>query len=308
MPSKLLIPALATSVLFLTGCDFEELAAAGRYERDFHYTYALNGNGRISLETFNGSVEISGWEQNTIDISGTKYGRTQAIADDLKVNVDHAPDAVAIRVVRPTEWHNNSGARFVIKVPRTAVLERILTSNGGIHTTDGTGSARLKTSNGAISVENLKGSLSAETSNGGVHLVDVEGDAVVHTSNGRVTVDHLKGSLEATTSNAGVHAILDRADRPVRAETSNGTIELTLPSNYTRDLRATTSNGSITLYLPQNLNANVTASTSNSSIKSEFEVQTHGEISKNRLDARIGSGGPLLDLRTSNGSIRLMKL
>src|SRR5690349_19467121 len=128
MPSKLLIPALATSVLFMTGCDFEDVAAAGRYERDFHYSYALNGDGRVSLETFNGSVEITGWAQNTIDISGTKYGRTQSIADEVKVNIDQSADAVAIRVVRPTEWHNNSGARFVIKVPRTAVFERIVTS------------------------------------------------------------------------------------------------------------------------------------------------------------------------------------
>jgi hypothetical protein len=33
-----------------------------------------------------------------------------------------------------------------------------------------------------------------------------------------------------------------------------------------------------------------------------------GEFSKNRLEGVIGNGGPLIDLTTSNGSIRLLKM
>jgi hypothetical protein len=36
-------------------------------------------------------------------------------------------------------------------------------------------------------------------------------------------------------------------------------------------------------------------------------VRAQGEIGRNRLDGVIGSGGPLIDLTTSNGAIHLRK-
>ena len=261
----------------------------------------------MSVETFNGSIEISGWDQNTVDISGTKYGPTQAAADDLQIDTDHSPDAVSVRVVRPSTPRNRLGARFVIKIPRGALLDRITASNGSIHVTDGSGPARLKTSNGSIQVQDLNGNLDAQTSNSSVELADVMGDAIVHTSNGRIRAERVKGALDATTSNSSVHANIERADRPVRIETSNGSVELSLPQGFSRDARVTTNNSSITLRLAAPANAHVVARTSNSSISSDFEMAMRGEIGKNSVDATIGSGGPLIELNTSNGGIRLVR-
>src|SRR5205814_2615284 len=122
----------------------------------------------LSLETFNGSIEVSGWDQDTVDISGTKYGSTQEAADELQVSIDHSANSVAIRVTRPSVRRNNIGARFVLKAPRRAILERLVSSNGSIRATDFKGPARLRTSNGAIHVMGLAGSLDAQTSNGRV--------------------------------------------------------------------------------------------------------------------------------------------
>jgi len=105
-----------------------------------------------------------------------------------------------------------------------------------------------------------------------------------------------------------VNADITRTDRPVRVETSNGPVELTLPANYSRDVRVSTNNGGITLRLPAALNAHVMARTSNSSITTDFEVRMQGDFNKNHMDATIGSGGPLIDLSTSNGNIRLLKM
>ena len=58
--------------------------------------------------------------------------------------------------------------------------------------------------------------------------------------------------------------------------------------------------------LPAGVSADVKASTSNGSITSDFELTTR-TISKTKLDGRIGNGGPLIEVSTSNGSIRLMR-
>jgi DUF4097 and DUF4098 domain-containing protein YvlB len=306
MVSKLLLPALAIGLLGLTACDMD-LGDMERFNQDFHYSYAMHSNGKLSVETFNGSVEISGWDQRTVDISGTKYGPSQQAADDLKVTIDNSPDSVSIRVLRPSDRRHNLGARFVIKVPRGVILDRITTSNGQIRTTGGSGPVRLRTSNGQIHVAGWEGTVDAQTSNGSVDLLDVNGDAVVHTSNGRIHAERLSGSFDATTSNGGVRADLERPDRPVRVETSNGPVELTLPDGFDREVRVNSNNAGISVHLPLGLNAHILARTNNSSISSDFDLRVQGEISKNRMDATIGNGGGLIDLSTSNGSIRLLK-
>ncbi|HEV2447591.1 MAG TPA: hypothetical protein VGS58_16790, partial [Candidatus Sulfopaludibacter sp.] len=150
--AKLLIPALAGALLGFTACDFEDFGGWERYTRDFHYSYPLKTGGRLSVETFNGSVEISSWDQDTVDISGTKTGPSESAVEDLKISIDNAPDSVSIRVTRPYERRNNLGARFVIKVPRNSYIDRITTSNGPIRVRDGMGPAKLRTSNGGVRV------------------------------------------------------------------------------------------------------------------------------------------------------------
>jgi hypothetical protein len=307
MRTSLVLPVLAAGLLALTGCDFDDLHDFERFSSDFHFNHPLQAGGRVTVESFNGSIEVTPWDQNTVDISGTKYGPSQAAANDLPVSIDRTADTISIRVVRPMERRNHQGARFVIKVPRSAVIERLTTSNGGIRTIDGIGPGRFKTSNGTVSVQGLKGSLDVVTSNGSVELFDIDGDVTAHTSNGRVRAERLRGTLEATSSNGSITADIVRTDRAVRAETSNSHIDLSLPPDYARDVRATTSNGGITVRLPSSLNARVIARTSNSKITSDFDLQMRGEIGKNRVDATIGNGGPLIDLSTSNGGIRLAR-
>jgi DUF4097 and DUF4098 domain-containing protein YvlB len=278
-----------------------------RFSKDFHSSYPLKPSGRLSVETFNGSVDISGWDQDMVDISGVKFGPSQAEADNLKVDIDAGPESVSIRVPRPSMRRNNQGARLVIKIPRGARLDRITTSNSSILAQDGAGPARLHSSNGSIRVMDLRGDLEAETSNSSIELEGVNGDSRIHTSNGHIRAGRLGGMLEAHTSNGSVHADIARPDKAVRIDTSNGGVDLSLPPNFSSPVHVETNNGSITLRMAPGTNARLSARTSNSSINTEFEVRAQGELSHNRLDGVIGSGGPLIELVTSNSSIHVLK-
>jgi len=308
MRVALLAPLLA-AILGLAGCDIDDFSGGWQhYNRDFHYSYPCQADARISVETFNGSIDVTSWDEPTIEIDGTKYGPTQEAADSLRIDIDRSGGTVAIRAVRPVERRNNQGARFTVKAPRGVTIERITASNGAIHTTDGAGPSHFRTSNGSVRVEGLHGRLDAETSNGAVELVDIEGDALIRTSNGHVDVQRLRGSLDATTSNSSITAEIERSASDVRATTNNGSVHLDLPADFAAGVRAHTSNSSITVRLPARFNGHVIASTNNDSISSEFEMTVHGEISKTHLEGDIGKGGgPLIDLDTSNGSIRILK-
>ncbi len=308
MRARLLTPLLASALLALTACDIEDFDTGGRYNRDFHYNYPISANGRLEVDTFNGAVDISGWDQNTVDISGTKYGPTQDAADALRVDVSHSSDSVTIHAVQPTERRNHLGARFVIKVPRGAILDRIVSSNGSIRTIDGAGPARLHTSNGSIRVQDLRGPLTAETSNSSVELSRVEGDVTIRTSNGHVKAEGVKGSVDVHTSNSSVNLKIENAAKPVKVESSNGPIDLSLPANFSESLRVDTSNSGITIRIPTEPNARLDARTSNSSISSDWDMRVQGDIGKNHMEGTLGHGGGLFELHTSNGAIRLVRM
>jgi DUF4097 and DUF4098 domain-containing protein YvlB len=300
---------LAPALLFAVGCDIEDLDSSERYTADFHYG-PFKSVSRLTVENFNGTIEVSGSDQDTVDVTGVKYAGSKDLLDGLKIDVVNSGNTVQIRTVRPSERHGNMGARYVIRVPRKIELERISSSNGGIRVTDIEGPARLRTSNGGIHATNLKGNLDVQTSNGGVEVQDLDGSAILRTSNGRVHAEGVRGMLEAETSNGGINVHLSKAEsgRPVKLETSNGSIDLTVEQATQNDVHASTSNGGITVHMPPSIGARVQAHTSNGSISSDFDVQVHGQITKHNLEGTIGSGGPLLDLSTSNASIHLVKL
>ena len=122
--------------------------------------------------------------------------------------------------------------------------------------------------------------------------------------------DDVRGAVEAVTSNSNMHVNLTKVEpgKAIRLETSNGGVELTLPNDVRNDVRVSTNNSGITVHAPSGLNARLTARTSNSRITTDFEVKMQGEISKNRLEGTIGSGGSTVELTTSNGSIKLLRL
>ena len=307
-----LLPLIAATLL-LGGClyigDFED---ADTYREDFHSTHPLEAGGSVSIETFNGAIEVRGWEQNSVEVNGTKSASSKNALDTLKIEVNATPGSVRIRANRPSDFYRHMGVRFSIRVPRKALLDLISTSNGKIQVEDVEGRARLHTSNGGIRVSRLKGELEARTSNGTIDAQDVDGSVNLHTSNGAIRSETAHGSFEGTTSNGSITARLNDpvATEPVRAESSNGHIDLTVDAKQMPEVRASTSNSSILLRLPAAASARVKAATSHNSITSDFDGLQNGDTRHrhSELHGTIGGGGPLIDLESSNGSIKILKL
>src|SRR5687767_3134585 len=146
MRHGLTVTGLATAALLLTGCeDWGEWRDSGRLKDAFHHSYALKPGDKVSLENSNGTVEILGWAQATIDISGTKYASTEAVIKALKIDIVASPEGVRMRTIAPTGHRANWGAKYIIRVPRRVEVERIASSNGAIRIEDLEGSARLRT-------------------------------------------------------------------------------------------------------------------------------------------------------------------
>jgi DUF4097 and DUF4098 domain-containing protein YvlB len=305
-----LLPLAAA--LLLAGCiDIGDFGDSDAYKEDFRHNYPLNPGGTVSVETFNGPIELIGWEQNSVEVSGTKHASTKSGLDAIRIDINASEGSVRVRAVRASDFHHNMGVRFAIRVPRKTILDLISTSNGHIRAEDVDGNARLHTSNGGIRLTRIKGEVEARTSNGAIEVDYLEGNANLHTSNGAIRAEASHGSFEAITSNGSITARLNDPGStwPVHLASSNGHIDLRLEAAQLPDVRASTSNSSIVLRLPAGANGRVRANTSHASVSSEFDqLHVYNEHGHAEMNGTIGGGGRLIELSSSNGSLKILKL
>jgi hypothetical protein len=131
-------------------------------------------------------------------------------------------------------------------------------------------------------------SLSLRTVNGGIGLTDVDGEIDFTTVNGGVTLSRVAGNVRGRTSNGGVNVDLD-------GSTWNGD-----------GLEVETENGGVTMAIPANYSARLETGTVNGRMNIEFPVTVQGRMSRN-IETQLGSGGPLIKVRTSNGGVNIRR-
>ncbi|MFN7924260.1 MAG: DUF4097 family beta strand repeat-containing protein [Bryobacteraceae bacterium] len=308
---KLTFFCAPAAMLLLSGCHMEGWADSQRFTEDFRQSHSLSPGGRLTIENFNGSIEIYGWDKNEVEINGTKYASTKDALEEIRIEVSAKPDSVEIRTVRPSiagrRW-GNSGAKYRIHVPVKTQLSQVVSSNGSVRLDSLEGNGVIRTSNGAVRAMKYRGNLRINTSNGGVEMSDCTGEAQVETSNGRVKVDGATAALNVTSTNGSVSArLVGPKAHGAKLRTSNGAVDLAIDAPLDGEVEAHTSNGAITLRLPSAANARIRAHTSNSSITTDFDLNAVQLKKRTDLEGTIGSGGPLIDLSTSNGSIKIQR-
>ena len=129
-------------------------------------------------------------------------------------------------------------------------------------------SAKFSTVNGGVDVRGLSGHVNAEATNGGVKAADMSGQLDASTTNGALDIDLAK------ISDAGVK------------------LECT--------------NGGISVKLPKDAKASISASIVNGGIQTgDLPIESMGDNTRRKLEARMNGGGPRLDIEGINGGIRL---
>lgn len=124
--------------------------------------------------------------------------------------------------------------------------------------------------------------------------------------NGRVNTGEIDGSLEVKGING--RAELGSASESVDISGVNGSIAVGLRQLGERGARVSGVNGGVELKLTVGLNADLTARGMNGSVRSEIsDVVVDRENSWSRYSARIGQGGPPIEISGINGSVRLTR-
>jgi hypothetical protein len=133
-------------------------------------------------------------------------------------------------------------------------------------------------------------------------------DLELHANNGGITISGVSGEIRFETTNGGVR--LNDLAGMVRGQTRNGGLTVALAGNRWegQGLDVETSNGGVTLAIPEGYNADLETRTVNGGFRTDYPMTVQGELSPRRgISTTLGSGGPPVRVRTTNGGVRINK-
>lgn len=307
-----------------------------RYENEYTETIDLHGENEITIDTLNGMVSVTGWNEDYVSIEISQYIRSyeeESVTEGFEITkpqVSSSGNDLEIRVPRVAKSRELTGygVNIVAKVPYE-IINRVdvKTSNGKMEFINLNADINGDSSNGKVYVSEINGSIYIDTSNGGMDISDVTGDVEFNSSNGGLEGYNLEGYLKARTSNSSIE--LRNSTLEIDAKTSNGNITIEnsrltgtnnrldssngrilvdseLPSSGTVELDS--SNGKITMRIPEDTKASIDADTSNGSVQIiDFPISI-SKMDKTSLVGNINGGGDLdISIRTSNASIIIEK-
>jgi DUF4097 and DUF4098 domain-containing protein YvlB len=242
---------------------------AATVEETFTRQIQFQENGYLELNNSNGGVEVKSWDKTEVEIKAYKQVRAaskeqaEKLMRELKVEVLQTAGEIRIKTIAPHSmksddgffnWlfggeHHSFSVEYEIMVPQSIDLN-------------------IKTTNGKIYCQQIKGRLRLDATNGKIVAREIEG--------------------------------------LVRSRTTNGSLDIELLSvPPEEEIEFSTTNGSITLHLPEDYSAEVNLKTTNGHIDSDFPYTEQRKWSKQHVWGKIGSGTGNLDCHTTNGSIRL---
>jgi hypothetical protein len=262
MPKNRLALSLATGLILAA-------SASAQDTREIRQELPLAAGGRVIIETYKGSVTVTGWDQPRVAIEATiapdgtedrsqpekvrlTEVRIESSGDEVRIKSDY--DAVKAR----QRWwkfdDDDHGTlpliRYTVRMPRTAAF-------------------RLKDHKSRIRVSGLDGDLELDSYKGVVDLAGVPG----------VRLKTYKGEVAAH---------FDRFERDSSFETYKGEILLELPSGAGFDLDADTGK--------------------RGDLDSDFEIAMRAsgrDRDGGGYRGRVNGGGPELRLETYKGSFRI---
>ena len=164
-----------------------------------------------------------------------------------------------------------------------------------------------RTSDGSLSVSGLHGDLNMQTSDGSQELDGLAGSVRARSSDGALKVRGGSGRLEARSADGSLD--VSGGFEAVELSSSDGSVKVELLKGLSGASHIESRDGSVTLRVPKGLAAELDVKTHDGSISSDLPLMTNGYDSHgdsgHSVHGTMNGGGPLLSIRSSDGSVRL---
>jgi hypothetical protein len=292
MMTRLAMPLTAAVLLSACSIDVDSQGYIEREEKRF----TVSGLPTINLTTFDGSIEVRGWDRNEVVIEIEKRGQDKDVVSRFTVTAEQKENQISVDVRHSggstyigIGTFTSPSARLVVSAPRHSNL-------------------MARSGDGSVLLDRLDGKLEVKTSDGSIRAVETSGTQLFETGDGSITLEDVAGAIEGRTDDGTVR--VSGMPSALRVRTGDGSIVLRIRRGtvMTDDWTVTTNDGSIVAELPEDFSAMIDAEPgSDSRARTDLELidQVGGTRDNRTLQGRLGAGGKRLQLRSGDGSIRL---
>lgn len=220
---------IATAAGILTAAD----------SKDIHRTFPLDSRGHVTIDTYKGSIRVSTWDRNEIDIAVRIEEDGDVFAQSVKradVRFDASPSDVRITSDKQWTFFLVDGVaplyHYTIHMPRTASL-RIKDYKSESDVSDLADELQVQTYKGSLQLRNHTGGLMVSTYKGEIHaeFAAVTASSRIETYKGMVDLWMPRESRFDLRTDLGRNANLDSDfARYLAASNTRGGPELRLKS------------------------------------------------------------------------------
>ncbi len=268
-------------------------------------TRDADADARIDVETISGSIRVTGWDRNQVQVTGT-------IGDDVEaLEISGSGRSISIELDIPDSWgrrRRDVGADLEISVPIGARLS-VETVSAEIDA-EGLG--------GAIELGSVSGEVTLSGSPSRADVETVSGDIRVDGDQTSITAESVSGSIELT----GVAESVEAASVSGNVEVSATQIERATFESVSGDLEfngglaggarfhAEAHSGNVTLRLPADTSATWEVETFSGNISNDFgpgpkKSGSHGP--GQWLKFTTGSGDARITVDSFSGNVRFLR-
>jgi len=292
--------AIAAVILLAAAASACEITVdAGPYVAHEEKRFRVSGTPSLSLDTFDGSLEVRSWDRDEILIEIEKRGPDKAQAEAIQVRAEQVGNTITIDVKRP----NGRRQGFAFKVSPTARIIASVPQRCNLLARSG---------DGGIRVERVAGKIELRTGDGGVRGVDLSGTLLAHTGAGSMRFDDVEGTVDLESGDGGAR-VTGRL-QVVRLRTGDGSVTVRADegSAMAGEWEIRTGDGGLRLELPAAFSANLDASTGDGVVRfSGFGEPAEPSAQERRRSAvqrQLNEGGKILRLRSDSGTITIKPL
>lgn len=261
---------------------------------------AADPAGEVQISNTSGSVVVSGWNRNEVEVTGELGEGTE------RLEFDSSGKHTRIKVVLPKKSHRSDDTDLVVRIPSGSSLS-VNTVSADIQVQGIRGAQRLQSVSADIETEAAAEDVECKTVSGDITVAGhgAAGLVTITTVSGDAQVQSVAGEVNGNTVSGNFDFGLEKVTRSRLRSTSG---DLTLKGTLTPDARldAESISGDIRLDLVGKPSGEFDVSSFNGEIRNCFgpKPQRTDEYAPGReLRFREGTGSARVRIKTLNGDI-----
>jgi hypothetical protein len=264
-------------------------AAGAGQEGSFDRTLNVTGAVDLDIQNSSGRIEVRPGDASTVRIHAL-----------LRAHDDFGGGEARIREIESHPPVQQTGSTIRITPPPDDWARRHVSINYEL-TVPPQSRLRAHTGSGSESVEGIHGPVDLDTGSGSVTVARVDDEVRIRTGSGRIELDSLKGRVEAHTGSGSIQG--SGITGPISAHTGSGSVRL--EQTAAGPLEARTGSGGVNVRLPADAAFDLYAHTGSGKVYVDHPIMVRGTVGGSEVRGKVKGGGPLVDVRTGSGSVRI---